>query len=195
MADLPIAADGSAQPVTINDPIITTNVTSVRSDGSLLVLPSHIGFIKENRGYSVFLDVSAATSGTDNPLILLRNPNGSGKVIYVGFISGNTTVTNVSAEFKVFANPTVTVNGTAQTAISRNVGNSAPVASGLVTTLPTVTSNGSTICGSVTGQNSADVTIIDDFSVAIQPNNSILITASPSSNNRNMGIELMWVEI
>ena len=191
MADLDYAH--SDMPVVLTDDA-TGNLAGIRIDGSLDVSPTLIGRVKEKGLYGVAIDVVAATGNTDNPVLLLRNPNGSGKTLYIYLVSGNTTITNVSVEFKVFADPTVTANGTSQTSQSRYVGGGAGTAVGLVTTLPTVTSNGAALATSTTGQNSSDVDIVNDFSIAIAPNHSILITASPSSNNRNVAIELSWLE-
>lgn len=150
--------------------------------------------VDTNQMYCIAVDLNMASSSTDNPLILLRNPLGSGKKIYIFKIQAGTTVTNVSVEFKVFGNPTVTSNGTSITAVSRNIGGGAPTATALVTSIPTISANGSGMSNLSQGQNSTPLFFGEDFSMEIQPGSSLLFTGSPSSNNRNAAITFIWLE-
>lgn len=152
-------------------------------------------YVDNNQLYAAAVDVSMASSNTDNPLIYFRNPSGSGKRMYIRAISCGCTVTNVGAEWKIFSMPTVTVNGTSLPAYARNLNNSQPAATALVTTLPTVSSSGNFQGVLVTGQNTTSITFSEDYSICLQPNSAILLTGSPSSNNRNAAISLAWAEV
>lgn len=145
--------------------------------------------------YARGLDISMATSSVDNALLLLRNPAGSGITIWLYRITLGVTPTNTAAEFKLFGSPTITVNGTTQTAYSRNIGGNFPTASGLLTSLPTISVNGNLMKTVNIGQNSNSLVLDERFSFAIQPNNSILITGNPTSNARNAAITLCWTEV
>jgi len=198
-------ADGTTatpKPIAIGGPddsgvIQTVDNDLILGEQSLYVNASPINadLVKDNKLYSVGLDVVAATSGVDNPLVYIRNPVASGVVISVVKLHVGTTVTNVGVEFKLTADPTVTVNGTAQTAISRNIGGGAAAAKGLVTTIPTVTAIGGVMSNAQTGQNSNSFSMDEDYAIIIQPGHAMLVTGSPSSNNRNCDVTLVWAEV
>ena len=145
--------------------------------------------------YSVALSINMASSSTNNPLILFRNPSGSGKVVRIKRISCGVNINNVFASFYVFHTPTVTTNGTSQTPVSTNIGGGASAAVSLVTTLPTVSSTGTALANGAVGQNSASITLTDNFDIYIQANQAILITGAPSSNNREAVITVVWGEV
>lgn len=145
--------------------------------------------------YSAASSASAASSGADNPIMYFRNPNASGvKMIILNFFA-NTAVTNVVMEYKVYANPTVSANGTTVDIFSRNIGNSAPAAQGLVTTLPTVTSVGSRLAWTSNGQNSNAESVVSEAFLTVQPNNNFLFVADPSSNGRAVNFTIVWAEV
>lgn len=148
-----------------------------------------------NKTYGNAFQINAATGGTDNPAILIRNPNGSGKIFYFKLISAGVEINNVFVTYKVFANPTVTANGTAQTPASLNVGGGAGAAAALVTTLPTISANGTLLVIKLMSQNGTEVRLAEDGVIALNPNNSLLITADPQSNNRVSDITVHWAEI
>lgn len=152
-------------------------------------------FTLSNKTYANAFELNAATSGTDNTAILVRNPNGSGKIAYFYVISAGVQINNVFMTYKVFANPTITTNGTAQTPVSLNIGGGAGAASILINTLPTVSANGSAIVAKLMSQNGAAVEMTSDGIIALNPNNSMLITAHPQSNNRVSAYTIQWAEI
>jgi cytoskeletal protein CcmA (bactofilin family) len=151
--------------------------------------------VNANKVYSISVDLAAATASVDNPLILIRNPIGSGKKMYVISLRAGTQVANVSFMFKIFTSPVVTVNGSVLASISRHIGGGAPVSSILVTTLPTVSSNGSSLTGFIQGQNSNSIDLNNEaFLIELEPNASMLITGSPMSNNKIANFSLSWLE-
>jgi hypothetical protein len=152
-------------------------------------------YCENNSLYSIGLDLNMAAAGTDNPLVLMRNPTGSGKKIAVWRVQCGSTVTNVGVEFKIFSSPTVTANGSSVTVYPRNVNNAQAAAVALITSLPTISASGNPLSFLSVGQNSNSIIFADDFSLYLQPNSSILITGSPSSNNRNASLTIVWAEV
>ncbi len=144
--------------------------------------------------YAIAIDINAATAGADNRLVLFRNPAGSGKTIYIRRIDFGNDIANVSLNGKVFSDPTVTVNGLAITVGNRYVGGGAAGVA-LLTSLPTIAVLGTQIDTGVSGANSNTFVMDMDFSLAIAPGHSILFTADPSSNNRNVALTMIWAEI
>jgi len=176
-----------------------TNPLSLDTAGSLritgTVAPASFSYLTNNQTFSASASINAALSGTDNPILLLKNPSGSGRVMYISKISLGASVTNVSIECKIYSNPTITLNGTSLTTRQRNIGNSP--ASGSITafTLPTLSVLGNQISAFENGQNNNSVVFGDEFTIAVQPNNNIIIVANPSSNNRLVAITAIWVEV
>lgn len=145
--------------------------------------------------YSIAVSANMVSAGTDNPLILFRNPANSGKTIIITDIYAGTQVSNVSATFKVFSTPTITSNGASQTPIVRNIGSTCPPSVSLVTSLPTISSNGSAACSRVQGQNSNSAHFKNEYNFILMPNTALLITGDPLSNNRLSQITIVWAEI
>jgi hypothetical protein len=190
--------DSSGTSITLGQKAMASSVPVVIASDQVSAIPQveYISrFTKNNQSYTTSTTVSMATSGTDNPLILIRNPSGSGKVFYLWGVRCGISVANVFGTFRLFINPTVTVNGVSQTPVSLNGGGGAGASSMLVTTLPTVTVSGSQIETGVVGENADSVQIGDGFIIAIQANNSVLLTGSPSSNARNAELTIQWVEL
>ena len=165
---------------------ITQNINGA-SDLSKLVV--------SNKLYSMGTDISAATSNVNNPLVLFRNPSGSGKTIYIYKISFATDVANVNINAKIWSDPTVTSNGSAITVGSRYIGGGASAAVSLLTSLPTVSSSGTQLEAGVNGQNANSLSMIGEFSIAIAENHALLFTADPLSNNRNVAVSIIWAEV
>lgn len=140
-------------------------------------------------GYAV--GINQPTSGTDNPLVLLKNPSGSGKTIYLSFIAYGVSVTNTMGVCRIYKDPTITANGTAQTILQFG---STATAMQLYTT-PTISANGSMIATWVFGQNSLSLIDHIDLEVSVAANSNVLVTGNPTSNNRQAEVTLRWVEL
>lgn len=198
--------------VTTADPTYTTGQTSPLSittrgrlrvdtssspaDPSIAPTASSISdYVKALKVYTTVVSVNMASSGTDNPLLLLRNPSGSGKTMYLYKTSFGVAVANVFATFKLFSNPTITTNGSAVTPVSNSVGGGAPASTMLTNSLPTISSTGRAVGTYVIGQNVSSLASVEDFSVHVQPNNSVLITGNPGSNNRQAEVTIVWAEV
>jgi len=192
MADLSFTQ--SADPVSIfNDS--TGNQLAIEALGNLAAQDVSRLFTINNKTYTNAFEINAATGGADNTQILIRNPNGSGKILYFFMLSVGVEINNVFVTYKVFANPTITTNGTAQTPVSLNLGGGAGAAVALVNTLPTVSASGTPLIFKLMSQNGDQVELTSDGILAVNPNNSLLISANPQSNNRVSAYTLHWAEI
>ena len=169
---------------------------------SALSMGSSSSSVSASLGTSSYLDsnqlfgaavkqINQPAASTDNPLILLRNPAGSGKSLYLVNVTWSNTVTNVLTDFSIFFSPTVTANGTSLGVFSRSFAGT-PVA--LATTTPTISANGNRVVVYGTGQNTAPPNVIEPYSIKIPAGSAILITGDPSSNNRPADIFLSWAE-
>lgn len=190
--------DSSGTSITVGQKAMIASVPVVIASDQVSAIPQveYISrFTKNNQVYGFSSTIAAAVAGVDNPICFIRNPSGSGKVLYLYLVHAGTLIANVGFSFHITANPTATANGTIQTPTSLNIGGGAGASSMLVTTLPTITAVGSILATIDVGQNSSAIKFGDGFSIAINPNNSLLFTANPSSNNRNVDFTIQWAEL
>ena len=179
---------GNSWPIKVTD---ATDTMGVNTDGSIVSQPLLDWQIGQAAVFTVSGSFNAATNGTDNPIILLKNPNASGKTMRLRKLMVGCTVANVIMEIKIFYAPTITANGTAQTPRNNLIGSgTASVASAF--SLPTLSSNGTQIFDYSFGQNTAPAEI--NLLLDVQANQNVVITASPASNNRAVQITAIWAE-
>lgn len=205
-ASLPLPSGAATENTLIN--VLTTTAFQARvntlgqktmADSTPIVIasdqttvPISIGlpnFSDKLFGYAVGINQPA--SGTDNPLILLKNPSGSGKTIYLCFVSYGIAVANVFGTIRLYKDPTITSNGTSRTIVAFG---SAATSMTLYTT-PTISANGTLLTTEVSGQNNNSILLNIDYSITIAANSSLLITGDPGSNNRQAEISLRWIEL
>lgn len=136
----------------------------------------------------------ALTGTTETPLALFRNPNGSGKIVRFQKIYFGPTLGNNYCEYKLYINPTITANGTTVTPVGgRQTGQAAAIA--LVTHTPTISANGSLFKSIVASGLSGQTVPLDlDFNLFLDPNNSLLVTRTLSSNATIGGTNFEWAE-
>ena len=136
------------------------------------------------------------SGGTETPQLLLRNPSGSGKNLFLDLTSFCVT-SNISSlvVIKCYLSPTIGGTGASQSVFSGLIGGGA--GSGQVFSGPTVTANGSKILtGMLTGGPSGNSLMHDlKNSVQIPAGNDLLITAFADGTNRALSISLRWREI
>lgn len=136
-----------------------------------------------------------ATRNTEYDIFLLINPNATGKDLHIHELTLGTSTQNMIT-MNVYRNPTVTVNGTAQTPRDLKSSNGAGVATTF--TLPTVTSRGTlleTILVGATAQFSN--TYVRDYQLGlhIEPNEKLLITLNTSANSATCICGVEWAEV
>lgn len=197
---IPVGLPGAAginavyvQGITGGNPLPVSLVSTTSSPPSASEIA---GYIANNQVYTISTgSINITSVGTDNPLILIKNPTGSAKTLYLYklLLGISSSQANIGCDFAVWANPTVTANGTVITPRPNLVGGSSSSAMNAFT-LPTVTSNGTRLETFVFGQNNNSINFIEDFSVVVQANNAVLITGNPISNNRTGVITITWAE-
>ena len=166
--------------------VIASNQTPISVSGVT-------AFVDTQQMFVASVQLNTPSSGTDNPLMLIRNPGGSGKNLYVWKFQAGTSINNVSVKFKMFVNPTITANGAALTIVQRDVGSGvASVMTAFQT--PTISALGSPVSQVEQGQNANSVIFADDFTLKLRPGTDLLLTGDPSSNNRESLITAIWRE-
>lgn len=194
MADLSFSQ--SADPVEVFDST-SGNKLIPNADGSINA-QDHAGYKADAKQfYWCSYAFNLASSG-EKMAMYFRNPSGSGKTIRIVdlTLSLSNTVGSM-AIVRLYVNPTVTANGTAQSANPGYVGGSQAAAVALVTSAPTVTANG-TLYGAehVAGGTSGCTNTVDIAEcILLAANNSLLITGDPDGTNRNLLITITWVEV
>lgn len=173
---------------------VGTSSNPLGVNGTLTVINSNQNYLTSGYLFSAATSYTCPTSGAHNPVIYFRNPTGSGKNIFIVSILANVNVTNVLVEYRLYSSPTVSANGSTLDAYQRNIGDST-TASALVTTVPTVTSNGNLLIDTNSGQNNPPMEMLHDYTVGVKPNNSILFTCEPGSNNRMITVTFVWAEV
>jgi hypothetical protein len=203
MADL---TDRSTD-VSIHNPTDNTKAVATITDGAIerlavdakvsVAVPSASNIsnlVKLGYVYCWAGRVNMASAGVNNPIFLMKNPSGSSKVLYIYKMHFGVDVENNYANFRLYASPTITTNGTLQTVYNRNIGGGFGASAMQAYTLPTVSANGNEIMNVEVGQNNNSIETLSDFGIHIQANNNIMITGDPKSNSRNAVLTIVWAE-
>lgn len=166
------------------------NVAQVDSVGRLQVVQNSPAQFFYAADYG---NISAASAGVDNPILLIINPSTTTKKVKMASRIMGGVVINTQYTFRLFKNPVVTSSGTVVPIT--NIGSSTDTAKAKVYALPTVSSKGSRIDSFPQGQNNNPIMSSDLGQIFINPGSSWLITADPSSNGRAVEVSLKWEEI
>lgn len=138
-------------------------------------------------------------------LILLSNPSGSGKTLYLRNITfANTTGAGKTVTLSINSNPTVSVVGTPLTPTSLNIGGGANASVCVVTynniatvgghaETMTVTNTG-TVLSSIVATNETN-TMDYNYGLIFNANNRILLTAVASAIHQTVSINITWSEV
>lgn len=190
MADLP--ADESIE-VVIRDSADQTREMMVNADGSLTAKTMNELWAFQGKVYSLSGEFNAASGGNDNPILLIKNPSGSGKTLYLLRLYVGCVVTNVPVEWKIAHTPTITLNGTSQTPQNFTIGGAASAMT--VFSLPTLVSIGTVMGDFGNGQNAQGMELLTGIPILLSANQNLVISAAPASNNRVVEITAVWAEI
>lgn len=191
MAD--VALNETAEVVVVDGSSNNGTEMVVNSDGSVNVTRVVAYHTSQGNVYILSGSFNAATGGADNPILLIKNPNGSGKILYLQRVVMNCSVTNVVVSYKVFYAPTITSNGTSQTPRNALIGSSNTSAMTCFS-LPTLSSNGTQLVEITVGQNATAFAFDVDGGIQLQANQNLVIAAEPASNNRAVQFTVAWVE-
>lgn len=190
------AASWTGNPVNVGGKDSLGLVRTIQTDSGGRQVVTQIASYMTGLGTTFSLSsegTNAPTGSADNPILLLKNPNASGKTMYVHRILAGTSVTNRSLVFEVYGSPTITANGSATTIVNNLIGNGT-TSVGTAFTTPSISANGNLIIGLANGQNSNAIIAPIDFTIQIPPNNNLLIIANPSANNTTVEITVVWSE-
>lgn len=175
---------GAPWTVTISSSANTAGITNGRLnvDTSLGDIPTFAGNTEA---------VSAATSGSDNPILLIVNPSTSTLKLKLLNRVYSIATTNRAASFELSLDPVVTSSGSAQpiTAIGTSTSSVAQFY-----TLPTVSSNGNLVDDFTEGQNTQAQFIPDNKDITIKAGHTALVAVDPSANSTLVTISFKWTE-
>lgn len=180
-----VTANQGTSPWASNIRVVPTDANSMYADCI---------YTDNDKVFSVSTHINQVTGGANNPLLLLQNPAGSGKRMYVRILSYGIPTANVLGIVNLYANPTITANGGAISPVNRNIG-SGTASVILASTLPTISANGSLLRTATFGQNSTSIIENLEGRISVPANNSLLITGNPVSSNRVAGLTIVWIEL
>jgi hypothetical protein len=148
---------------------------------------------QDNYGFRLTYEVSV--SQTEVPIVLLKNPVSSGKILRIDeVLFACQSNTSGAITCRVYFTPTITANGTAYTPIWGKVMASPPSSSINAFLSPTISAFGTRIktIHSITG-DSREYDFSDD-PLLVDPNMNLLFTLTCFGNSRPAGINLTWRE-
>jgi hypothetical protein len=149
---------------------------------------------QDNYGFGLVYEVSV--SQTEIPIVLLRNPAGSGKIIRLDEVMiACQSNTSGAITCRIYYSPTITTNGTVYTPVWGKVMASPPASSINAYLSPTISANGTKkkVIHSMTGE-SLEYDFNDD-PLLVDPNMNLLFTLTCFGNSRPAGINLTWREV
>lgn len=175
------------------------NVTSgndlvVNSDGSVNTKTTIVSS-DDVLDRTFLTDIVITVSTSEAPVILVRNPGGSGKSMRVKNLYLSVVTGGRYFLVKTYSLPTVTSTGTLQTSSSVRVKTSPPTASVLAYLNPTVSANGTRRRTFQTGQFVQTTPITEPFFLAMEPGFDLLLTAEASGNNSSLAVTIVWEEV
>ena len=171
-----------------------TYFLEINPTGSISSRTSELGI--KNIFDKIFLtSLNLTTSTSELDICLIKNPSGSGKNFYLSNLSILATNPGKVITLSVYINPTIISNGTTASKYSAQIITAPPTSLMDIYTLPTISDRNSRI------RVYSSEHLRDIFGPAssplfeLQPNNSVLFTASASSNNTPFVLNLRWNEI
>ena len=136
-------------------------------------------------------DLSSGTGGAESAQVLILNPANSGKYMQIDRLVLGTNVSTNNNIFRVYANPTITSNGTLLTStclcLDPNV--AAPVCQ--IYKLPTISNNGTLIANYISGPTTS---MDHDFGAVLPAGKAILITVRPNTTAVTYSVNVFWSE-
>lgn len=149
-------------------------------------------------GADVFSAVGERTGvGTSEvPVMLLKNPSGSGKVLSINqiLLINRHTVSSLVI-FRCYSSPTITANGTAISIPTLDIGSGNTTVAEAYQS-PTISANGTLMMTTTaSGRANANPNAMQFAgTLTLQPNTSILVTAIADGTNRVPVITMIWSE-
>jgi len=192
------SADSAAvteNPVLISGADSSSNKRTVLTDpdGKVYVLASPTIEREVEDGLVFTGYVEQEADGTEETLMLLRNPGGSGKVIILHNIYAALRDDGSDPmSLKFYKTPTITATGTSVTLVNTHIGSAVSAAS-LMYSEPTVSANGTQILEMSFARDNTNPPPISGR-IQIDAGNDLLITMEGAGTDRDWGITLMISE-
>lgn len=168
----------------------------VNDDGSINVTDIISDLALDNKLFITTLEYTI-TASTESPVLLIKNPSGSGKILKLQKIElANIHTVSSFIRFRLYKAPTITTNGTALTISSTNVGGSGSTVMQAYSA-PTISANGTRLATWATPGGVSAVTSVNvrDADIILQANQNLLITGHGDGTNRVAVINILWSEI
>lgn len=178
-----------------SDNTLIGNVSDRLKVDAAITSNSNDSYVKNNQKYSATTQVAMASNALFNPILLFRNPLGSGKQAILSTIFPSQTVDNVYCIYRLYEFSTITLDGTALIPLPCNINNAQPASAMQLYTLPVVSNLGTVFRGRFNGSNSTGINLIENESFILQPNSFVVLAGQPSANNRFCELTLGWAEI
>lgn len=147
----------------------------------------------------LFVLNSEITLGSaEAPLMLITNPGGSGyKILFQDLQVSCIDVGNGESAIRIYKTPTITANGTTNSAKPIRVGASLPTSAANSYDQPTISANGTRMYTFyVTGGPASGGTYMYNFQskFILDPGYSILLTGDADGTGRLIGTNIVWAE-
>lgn len=136
---------------------------------------------------------SGAVGGAETAQFLISNPSNSNKRMKIYQITLGTNVSTNNNIFRMYANPTVTSNGTSLTPVCLHVDGQSTASSINVYKVPTVSANGSLMMNYIAPATST-VVIPCNHKIIIEKGQKLLITVRPNTTGVTYSINCFWIE-
>jgi hypothetical protein len=169
------------------------NKLIVNSDGSINAPDYPFFLVMNERYFGINIESNIATAG-EQDVLLIRNPAGSGRNLYLNRIFCGVLGTATRFRVRVYQKPTVTSAGTSA-GIFSNMIKGSPVATVMTAyTNPTISARGTRMRTYTSeGTNSIDDSF--DFGLDVNPGYDILITGDFDTKNKVLALSLQWGEM
>jgi hypothetical protein len=196
MADLGL--DDSPTPVEIIDDS-NGNELTIEADGSITVGAGKALDVENGKGFSLVAEILPAVA-TETPILLIKNPNGSSVTLKVlqlilGLLASVGSATGNNSVFRLYLDPTITVNGTVVTISNLYSKTGAPASVMTAFSSPTVTANGTKLGAYTVASQEGALFLPQSLTRLLDPNHAWLITQTAIVNGASTGVvQLEWIE-
>jgi hypothetical protein len=144
------------------------------------------------------LNSEITLGAAEEPLMLITNPGGSGyKILFQDLQVSCIDVGNGESAIRIYKTPTITANGTANSAKPIRVGATLPTSATNSYDQPTISSNGTRMYTFyITGGPASGGTYMYNFQskFILDPGYSILLTGDADGTGRLIGTNIVWAE-
>lgn len=153
--------------------------------------------VEASVGGRVFVAGTALTSislSTEIPLLLLKNPSGSGKYMRIFRGVFGIDSTQARAIFRLYKSPTITANGTPLPITNQLQSATAPASAMLAFQLPTISNNGTPFSIRIVPANQPTHALDLPHLYSVDENENILVTVTNLLINQSAHAAALWIE-